>query len=91
MAYKLHDISTVPFGALEMPLVAITEWNSARVSTSGIPGFRLSIFRVLSEMPWKTETHPLDGKRFDTREECDRVRYEAGILGYFERVPEHSA
>lgn len=32
--------------------------------------------------PEKTEYHSLDGQKFDTKEEADRAKYEAGLIAY---------
>lgn len=35
-------------------------------------------------------THPLDGTRYDTREEADRAAYDAGLTGFFVKVADEA-
>lgn len=46
-------------------------------------GHRVNGFKVLSENPYRSERHWLDGAVFPTREQANRAQYEAGLTARF--------
>jgi hypothetical protein len=77
----------VPFGTYpEWPegpaLVAVGEWCTSNITGSGIDGVRVSAFKVLSENPYRTERHPLDGQMYPDTRSANQAKYTAGLIAY---------
>ena len=85
--YTIKTVADVPFGSFpEYPvgpaLITHAGWNTSLSHGAHINGFQVGAFKVISERPWVTEKHPLDGELYPTREAADRAKYDAGIIGF---------
>lgn len=85
--YYLKTVADVPFGYYppypEGPaLVTVGDWCTSNATGAHIDGVKVSAFKVLSENPWNTQRHELDGFLFASHEEANRAKYEAGLIGY---------
>lgn len=85
--WTLKTVVNVPFGTYPPyptgpALVAHGGWNTSCTTGGDIDGVRVGAFKVITENPWTTERHELDGQIFPTSEEANRAKYEAGLIAY---------
>lgn len=86
--YTLKTVTDVPFGTYPEhleggpALVSLDGWNTSLTHGDGIDGFQVGAFKVISQSPWVTEEHELDGQVFPTNEEGQRAKYNAGLTAY---------
>lgn len=85
--YTLKTVADVPFDAYpEYPvgpaLVAVGDWCVSTTSGAHMDGVEAGAFQVVSERPYATRRHPLDGQMFPTREAARQAQYEAGVLAF---------
>jgi hypothetical protein len=86
--YTLYTVEDVPFGTFpaypEGPAMVISGagYYVSTTTNDQEPGARVGAFKVVSERPYRTERHPLDGVSFPDSEAARKAQYEAGLLAY---------
>lgn len=85
--WKLVTAKDVPYGFYpEYPegpaMVQNDGWNTSLTTGGDVDGARVNAFKVVSETPYVTERHELDGKTFPSREVARKAEYEAGLIAY---------
>lgn len=92
--YTLYTVADVPWGTFPSwdhggpALVVVDGWGTSRTTGDGIDGHRVSAYKVPIQIrPGAPDGgivyHWLNGVICPTREQADRLRYEAGLLAYF--------
>lgn len=85
--WKLKTIADTPFGTyppypVGPAIVQNDDWNTSCMTGTHIEGAKISAFRVITENPYTTERHELDGQTFPNTETARRAQYEAGMIAY---------
>jgi hypothetical protein len=83
---RLWTVNEVPYGRFPTfadggpATVCYGDWNVSYRTNDGKP--TIKVFKVISQSPYQSERHPLDGTEYDTFDDAQRVAYEAGVIAY---------
>jgi hypothetical protein len=87
VSYTLKTVADVPYGTYppypQGPAIVQNDgWQTSITTGKAENGARISAFKVISNNPWKTESHALDGTTFPNVEEAQQAEYNAGLIAY---------
>ncbi len=86
--YRLYTIAHLPFDALPSyaeggpAKVVLDPWDVSTTSPTEGEGGRVTLNVYPATSRQTGERHPLDGTRYDDREDADRAAYDAGLLAF---------